>query len=76
MQHFLYFLPLPHGQGSLRPTSLPVLALDIPVLLLNDQGLRRQITACHSLGYLTAVCKAVAKEAAVQRPYPGGRYPV
>ena len=21
--HFLYFLPLPHGQGSLRPTFLP-----------------------------------------------------
>ena len=20
MQHFLYFLPLPHGHGSLRPT--------------------------------------------------------
>ncbi len=23
-QHFLYFLPLPHGQGSLRPTLGPV----------------------------------------------------
>ena len=22
-QHFLYFLPLPHGQGSLRPTLGP-----------------------------------------------------
>ena len=22
--HFLYFLPLPQGQGSLRPTFLPV----------------------------------------------------
>ena len=22
MQHFLYFLPLPHGQGSLRPTFM------------------------------------------------------
>ncbi len=21
-QHFLYFLPLPHGQGSLRPTVM------------------------------------------------------
>jgi hypothetical protein len=51
MQHFLYFLPLPHGHGSLRPTSLPALVRDIPVLLLIDHGLRRQITVRHSLGY-------------------------
>jgi hypothetical protein len=26
-QHFLYFLPLPHGHGSLRPTFGPVLTI-------------------------------------------------
>src|SRR5258708_5712223 len=26
-QHFLYFLPLPHGQGSLRPTRGAVLTI-------------------------------------------------
>ena len=25
-QHFLNFLPLPHGQGSLRPTRMPLRA--------------------------------------------------
>jgi hypothetical protein len=36
-QHFLYFKPLPHGQGSLRPTvrfrsTDPVLLAEFPVL--------------------------------------------
>ena len=34
-QHFLYFLPLPQGQGSLRPTFWPFLTgcfLTVPSL--------------------------------------------
>jgi hypothetical protein len=29
-QHFLNFLPLPHGHGSLRPTALSILTAGTP----------------------------------------------
>ena len=29
-QHFLYFLPLPHGHGWLRPTFVDFLAATLP----------------------------------------------
>ena len=32
-QHLLYFLPLPHGQGSLRPIFLLVMAAEVDCLL-------------------------------------------
>ncbi|MHC4129560.1 MAG: hypothetical protein ACYSUA_15640, partial [Planctomycetota bacterium] len=74
MQHFLYFLPLPHGQGSLRPISLPALARDIPLLLLTDYGARRQSAACHSLGSPCAPCNMAAEKPAA-RPLPGPAIP-
>ena len=51
-QHLLYFLPLPHGQGSLRPIFLLVMAAGVDCLL-GAGGL----TLLVALGWDTLVCE-------------------
>ena len=43
--HFLYFLPEPHGQGSLRPTFSPVTRGELPLVAAEAPALRAWLSS-------------------------------